>query len=134
MEKVFETFVHVPFFLVLSRETHLLIDLCFVINPQGHNSKTHSQCVRDLQKRLRQAYVLASKNNAEKCQMLNRRRWDANVRFALNSLMRVSLVMCLVLGMEWAEWGLHYNLLLLFGFLPVSLEVEGAKDLTFAVL
>lgn len=67
-----------PFLLMFGREPRLPIDLCFGISSQGHNSKTHSQYVRDLKKRLRHAYELASRN-AEKRQLLNKRRWDAKV-------------------------------------------------------
>lgn len=67
-----------PFLLMFGREPRLPIDLCFGISPPGHNCKTHSQYVRDLRKRLRHAYELASRN-AEKRQLLNKRRWDAKV-------------------------------------------------------
>lgn len=67
-----------PFLLMFGREPRLPIDLCFGISPQGHNSKTHSQYVRDLKKRLKCAYELASRN-AEKRQLLNKKRWDAKV-------------------------------------------------------
>lgn len=67
-----------PFLLMFGREPRLPIDLCFGISPQGHSSRTHSQYVRDLRKRLRYAYDLAS-SNAEKRQLLNKKRWDARV-------------------------------------------------------
>lgn len=67
-----------PFLLMFGREPRLPIDLCFGICPQGHDSKTHSQYVRDLKKRLRHAYELATRN-AEKRQLMNKRRWDAKV-------------------------------------------------------
>lgn len=67
-----------PFLLMFGREPRLPIDLCFGICPQGHDSRVHSQYVRDLKRRLRQAYDMASRN-AEKRQMLNKKRWDAKV-------------------------------------------------------
>lgn len=67
-----------PFLLMFGREPRLPIDLCFGICPQGHNSRVHSQYVRDLKRRLQQAYDMASRN-AEKRQMLNKKRWDAKV-------------------------------------------------------
>lgn len=67
-----------PFLLMFGRQPRLPIDLCFGISPQGHNPATHSHYVRELKKRLRHAYQLAS-NNAEKRQLLNKRRWDAKV-------------------------------------------------------
>lgn len=67
-----------PFLLMFGREPRLPIDLSFGICPQGHNLRVHSQYVRDLKKRLRCAYELASRN-AEKRQLLNKRRWDAKV-------------------------------------------------------
>lgn len=67
-----------PFLLMFGREPRLPIDICFGISPQGYNHKTHSQYVRDLKKRLKHAYELASKN-AEKRMLLNKRRWDAKV-------------------------------------------------------
>lgn len=67
-----------PFVLMFGRQPRLPIDLCFGISPQGHNPTTHSHYVRELKKRLRHAYQLAS-SNAEKRQLLNKRRWDAKV-------------------------------------------------------
>lgn len=61
-----------PFLLMFGREPCFPIDLCFGISPQGHKPKTHSQYVRDLKKRLRHAYHLAS-SNTEKKQLLNKR-------------------------------------------------------------
>ncbi len=55
-----------PFLLMFGREPRLPTDLCFGISPPGHNSKTHSQYVRDLRKRLRHAYELASRNAEKK--------------------------------------------------------------------
>lgn len=63
---------------MFGRQPRLPIDLCFGISPQGHNPTTHSHYVRELKKRLRHAYQLAS-SNAEKRQLLNKRRWDAKV-------------------------------------------------------
>ncbi|KAL6461075.1 hypothetical protein MHYP_G00310410 [Metynnis hypsauchen] len=51
------------------------------LDPEGHNTKTHSTYVRDLKNRLKQAYRLASEN-AEKRQLMNKRRWDAKVTAA----------------------------------------------------
>lgn len=67
-----------PFLLMFGREPRLPIDLCFGISPQGHNPTTHSHYVRELKRRLRYAYQLASKN-AERLQLRNKRRWDAKV-------------------------------------------------------
>lgn len=67
-----------PFLLMFGRQPRLPIDLCFGISPQGHNPTTHSHYVRELKKRLKHAYQLASRN-AEKRQQLNKRRWDAKV-------------------------------------------------------
>lgn len=67
-----------PFLLMFGREPRLPIDLCFGISPQGHIPATHSHYVRELKKRLRHAYQLASRN-AERMQLQNKRRWDAKV-------------------------------------------------------
>lgn len=66
-----------PFLVMFGREPQLPIDLCFDISPQGYNSTTHSQYVRDLKKRLKCVCELASRN-AEK-RLLNKKRWDAKV-------------------------------------------------------
>lgn len=67
-----------PFLLMFGREPRLPIDLCFGHSPRGHSTRTHIQYVRELKSRLKYAYDLASRN-AEKRQLLNKRRWDAKV-------------------------------------------------------
>ncbi|KAL7824273.1 hypothetical protein SRHO_G00342580 [Serrasalmus rhombeus] len=71
-----------PFLLMFGRQPRLPIDLSFGISPEGHHIKTHSTYVRDLKNRLKQAYRLASEN-AEKHQLMNKRRWDAKVTAAV---------------------------------------------------
>nr|XP_024659086.1 uncharacterized protein LOC112435171 [Maylandia zebra] len=63
---------------MFGREPRLPIDLCFGHSPRGHSTRTHIQYVRELKSRLKYAYDLASRN-AEKRQLLNKRRWDAKV-------------------------------------------------------
>lgn len=70
-----------PFMLMFGRQPRLPIDLCFGISPEGGNPKTHSSYVKELKKRLKWAYQLASAN-AEKRQLMNKRRWDAKVTAA----------------------------------------------------
>lgn len=70
-----------PFFLMFGRQPRLPIDLCFGINPKGHNSKTHTQYVCELKRRLRYAYQLAIQNS-EKRQLMNKARWDKKVTAA----------------------------------------------------
>ncbi|KAG1925740.1 interleukin-1 receptor accessory protein-like 1-A [Pimephales promelas] len=70
-----------PFFLMFGRQPRLPIDLCFGINPKGHNSKTHTHYVSELKRRLRYAYQLAVQN-AEKRQLMNKARWDKKVTAA----------------------------------------------------
>lgn len=70
-----------PFLLMFGRQPRLPIDLCFGISPEGHHPKTSSQYVRDLKRKLKYAYGLASEH-AEKRQLQNKRRWDAKVTAA----------------------------------------------------
>lgn len=52
-----------PLFLMFENQTCLPIDLCFGINPKGHNCKTHTHYVSKLKRRLTYAYQLAIQNS-----------------------------------------------------------------------
>lgn len=67
-----------PFYLMFGRQPRLPIDLCFGIDPVGHNHKTHQKYVRDLRLRLKHAYECA-KRETEKSQLANKRRWDQKI-------------------------------------------------------